>query len=146
MPDKVKIVWKENDFIGQYERRRFRMRVAWMRYEGFEYPLCKATNYGRKTYWYLSWFREEYEEVDTIGNELAWNRNKDFTVNAGAGQYIYYAIPAAWGTPTFFVGGFEGGFDLLSKFNFTNASGYTTSYNVYKSGNANLGQTTVNVK
>lgn len=80
------------------------------------------------------------------GNELAWNRNKDFTVNAGAGQYIYYAIPAAWGTPTFFVGGFEGGFDLLSKFNFTNASGYTTSYNVYKSGNANLGQTTVNVK
>lgn len=80
------------------------------------------------------------------GKELAWNRNKDFTVNAGAGQYIYYAIPAAWGTPTFFVGGFEGGFDLLSKFNFTNASGYTTSYNVYKSGNANLGQTTVNVK
>lgn len=80
------------------------------------------------------------------GNELAWNRNKDFTVNAGAGQYIYYAIPAAWGTPTFFVGGFEGGFDLLSKFNFTNASGYTTSYSVYKSSNANLGQTTVNVK
>lgn len=72
MPDKVKIVWKENDFIGQDGRRRFRMRVAWMRYEGFEYPLCKATNYDRKTYWYLSWFREEYEEVDTIGGDLGW--------------------------------------------------------------------------
>lgn len=80
------------------------------------------------------------------GKELAWNKNKDFTVNAGAGQYIYYAIPAAWGTPTFFVGGFEGGFDLLTTFDFTNAFGYATSYNVYKSGNANLGQTTVNVK
>ena len=80
------------------------------------------------------------------GSELATSKTKDFTVNAGAGQYIYYAIPASWGTPTFYVGGFEGGFSLLSSFEFTNASGYTATYNVYKSGNANLGQTTVNAK
>lgn len=80
------------------------------------------------------------------GSEFATSKADTFTVNAGAGQYIYYAIPASFGTPSFFVGGFEGGFDLLATFDFTNASGGTVSYNVYKSTNANLGNTTVTVK
>lgn len=77
---------------------------------------------------------------------LVENKNGNFKANAAAGQFIYFAIPASFGTPAFFVGGFEGGFDLLKTFNFTNASGYTTSYNVYKSTNAGLGDTTVTVK
>ena len=81
-----------------------------------------------------------------LTKELASSRVKTFTVMAGAGQYIYYAIPSAFGTPSFFVGGFEGGFDLLKTFEFQNSKGYTESYNVYKSTNANLGNTTVEVK
>ena len=59
---------------------------------------------------------------------------------------IYYAFPASWGTPRFFVGGFEGGFALLKTFDHKNASGATISYAVWKSTNAGLGNTTVEVK
>ena len=66
-----------------------------------------------------------------------------FTVNAGAGQHIVYALPSRLGTPSMSVGGFSGGFNLIQTFNFTNASGYTESYDVWRSTNDNLGKTTV---
>lgn len=84
--------------------------------------------------------------VQTLTKALASSRAKTFSANAGDGQYIYYAYPARFGNATFYVGGFEGGFDLLTTFDYTNASGYTESYNVYRSANANLGATDVTVK
>lgn len=68
-----------------------------------------------------------------------------FTANAGEGQYIYYCLPTRMGTCTFTVGGFEGGFDLVSTLNFENASGYKENYYIYRSTNAGLGNTTVGV-
>lgn len=76
---------------------------------------------------------------------LAASRAKTFTVNAASGQYILYALPTALGTPVFKVGGFEGGFVLVGTFDFTNSSGYTESYNLYRSANTGLGSTTVSV-
>ena len=84
--------------------------------------------------------------IQGLTKELASNNTKTFTVNAGVGKYIYYASPASFGTPSFTVGGFEGGFDLIKTFDYTNASGFKESYKVWKSGNANLGNTTVVVK
>lgn len=82
-----------------------------------------------------------------LTNALADNLKGDYTVTAGDGEYIYFAIPAAWSSmPSFWVGGFEGGFALAKTFDFTNASGATVSYNVFKSVNASLGNTTVTVK
>ena len=91
---------------------------------------------------------------DTINNDfvkgltktLSGSKGKTFTVNATEGKYIYYALPHRLGTPVFFVGGFEGGFALAKTFNYTNPSGYTESYDVYKSTNAGLGSTTVEAK
>lgn len=77
---------------------------------------------------------------------LASGRTGDFSVTANSGQYIYFAIPTTFGTPAFFVGGFEGGFGLLRSFSYTNSLGYTEAYNVYRSTNANLGNTTVTVR
>ena len=84
--------------------------------------------------------------VLTLSKALASTKAKTFSATAGEGQYIYYAYPARFGDATFYVGGFEGGFNLLTTFDFTNASGYTESYNVYRSANANLGATDVTVK
>ena len=86
------------------------------------------------------------EFVQGLTKELATNNSKTFTVNAGVGQHIFYAHPASFGTPVFNVGGFEGGFDLIKTFDYTNASGFKESYKVWKSTNANLGNTTVVVK
>jgi len=72
------------------------------------------------------------------------NRNRTFTVNPGAGEHIYYAYPASYGAATFTVGGFVGGFVLVSAaISVTNAYGFTTNYRLYKSVAANLGSTTV---
>ncbi len=83
--------------------------------------------------------------ISDLSKTLQGNRNKNFTVTAGDGEYIYYACPTRYGTPVFKVGGFEGGFELVSSGDFTNASGYTEPYQLWRSTNANLGTITVNV-
>lgn len=103
-----------------------------------------------KRHWWVAVSLDAAGVTDQIINqatgELATWYNKTFTLNAAAGQHIYYAFPASWGTPRFFVGGFEGGFALLKTFDHKNASGATISYAVWKSTNAGLGNTTVEVK
>lgn len=76
---------------------------------------------------------------------LTASRARTFTVNAGAGQYIWYAVPSIFGACSFKVGGFDGGFSKVSTFSHTNASGGVTNYDVYRSDNAALGNTTVTV-
>ena len=76
---------------------------------------------------------------------LTNSRGRTFTVDAAAGEYIWYALPKRLGTPVFVVGGFEGGFTLLEETEYTNPSGYTETYQVYRSTNAGLGSTTVTV-
>lgn len=83
--------------------------------------------------------------IRTLTKSLQSSKGKSFTVNAGAGEYIWYACPASYGTPNFNVGGFDGGFSKVETFDFTNASGYTESYQCWRSDNAGLGSTTVKV-
>ena len=103
----------------------------------------------------IQWFNGVYtgaavgEIVDGIflrselTKSLQGGRAKTFTVNAGAGEYIWYACPVRYGTPSFSVGGFDGGFSKVKTFNFTNTSNFTESYQVWRSDNAGLGSTTV---
>lgn len=84
--------------------------------------------------------------VKGFTKNLVSGRTGSWNVTANAGQYIYFAIPAIFGTPVFYVGGFEGGFSKVKTFDFQNSSGYTASYNIYKSTNAGLGATTVEVR
>ena len=86
------------------------------------------------------------EFIKSLTKGLQSSKAKTFTVNAGEGQHIYYAIPTRYGDCNFNVGGFDGGFNKISTIQFENESKYTESYDVYKSTNANLGNTTVTVK
>lgn len=92
--------------------------------------------------------------ADAINNDfvagltktLTDNFRGNFTVSAANGNYIFLAFPSSWGTPKFVVGGFEGGFSKVKTFDYTNPSGFTESYDVYQSGNPDLGDTTVSVQ
>lgn len=84
--------------------------------------------------------------VKGFTKNLVPDRTGSWSVTANAGQYIYFAIPATFGTPVFYVGGLEGGFSKVKTFDFQNSSGYIASYNIYKSTNAGLGATTVEVR
>ena len=81
----------------------------------------------------------------TLTKSLQGGKGKTFTVNAATGAYIWYACPVSYGTPNFNVGGFDGGFSKVATFDFTNSSGYTEEYQVWRSDNAGLGSTTVKV-
>jgi len=75
--------------------------------------------------------------------DLSKTRAKTITVNAGSGQFIWIAIPSRLGSPSFSVGGFEGGFTLAATLQVTNSASYAEEYKVYKSDNAGLGSTRV---
>lgn len=76
-------------------------------------------------------------------NQLAPSKGIEFTVNAGKSEYIYFCLPESYGTPKFSVGGFEGGFTLVETVDYIN--NITTRYNIWKSDNTNLGDTTIKV-
>lgn len=90
--------------------------------------------------------------LNTLKKSVADGYARTFTVDAKAGQYIWYACPTKFVavlennvTPTFNVGGFDGGFSKVATFDFTNSVGYTEEYQVWRSDNAGLGSTTVKV-
>lgn len=99
-----------------------------------------------KAYWGVGTIPATLNSAFVLGlanSTLTSAKARTFTLNAGEGQYIWYAVPSSMGDVSFKVGGFDGGFEAAEKISFTNASGYTEEYNVYRSTNASLGQTTV---
>ena len=101
-----------------------------------------------KVYWGKT-NKGQMTDVDILaleGSSLASNKNRTFTVNAGEGEKIVYVIPTSFGTPTFNVGGFDGGFKKMQTLQHTNKSGYSQSYDIWASVNAGLGNTTVIAK
>lgn len=81
-----------------------------------------------------------------LTGSFADNLKGDYPLTVNKGQYIFLACPAAWGTPQFWANGFQGGVDLVKTLDFTNASGGTVSYNVFRSTNSGLGTLTLTVK
>lgn len=102
-----------------------------------------------RAYWGASTAPSSYNGafISSLSNSrLTTTRTGTITLTAGAGQYIFYCFPASWGTPTFNVGGFDGGFELAATLSFTNGYGITTTYVIWKSDHPNLGSQTVLIK
>lgn len=84
--------------------------------------------------------------MSNFSKVLSNSLSRTFNVNAGENEHIYYIYPSRLGDCSFFVGGFEGGFDLLGTINFTNSYDYTEEYKIYVSVNSGLGDTSVTCK
>lgn len=84
-------------------------------------------------------------EIEALASSaLASSRAATLSLTAGSGEYLFYAFPSSYGTPTFTVGGFSGGFSLVaSAVSVTNAYGVTQNYDVWRSDNPNLGSVSV---
>lgn len=68
------------------------------------------------------------------------SRSCRITVNADYSEYIWIALPVNYGNPTFTVGGFSGGFQNIATTIYK-----ATTYNIWKSDNHSLGNTTINI-
>lgn len=88
----------------------------------------------------------DLSDVTALTGILSNDPERVITVDAGTGEYIIYAIPARLGDVTFFVSGFEGGFEDAVEQTLTNASGYQETYKVYRSTRAGLGETTIDIE
>jgi hypothetical protein len=66
------------------------------------------------------------------GNELAFSRQKDYSGINGAGQFLIFAFPSAWGDPVFTVQRFP--FSAITKVRdnlFTNKFGFQSYYQIW---------------
>ena len=107
---------------------------------GHEISSSKSINFYNGVYYGVG---PQTISLNNLTKSLQATRSKTFTVTAGEDQYIYFACPSLYGTPTFKVAGFEGGFSLLASQSFTNSSGYTEGYQIWRSTNTNLGKQTI---
>lgn len=107
-----------------------------------------SATWGQKNWWGISTSPANTEAfIEALaGSQLTTTRGAAFTVNATGSNKIYFSCPSRYGTPTFTVGGFVGGFILRSGgISVTNAQGYAENYDLYESVNAGLGSTNVTV-
>lgn len=105
----------------------------------------------------LTWVQLSYYGVGAAGQSSAAfiqgltgvlnnTRGMGFSVNAGPTDKVYFACRSAYGGASFSVGGFTGGFSLVSNtISVTNTYGFTENYELYESDNLNLGSITVSV-
>ena len=96
--------------------------------------------YGKST---KTEFVDETFATELEGSQLSKTKSIGrIEVTTGPEEYIFFCLPAAYGTPQFKVGGFDGGFDLVNE----NVIYNSTKYNVYKSTYSNLGTKIVEVE
>ena len=84
--------------------------------------------------------------INSFTRDFNFQKGSSVTITAQDNQYIYFMLPKSMGQVQFYVGGFEGGFQVVdSNFQFTK-NGATNSYILYRSDNLGLGTTTINIK
>lgn len=84
--------------------------------------------------------------INSFTRDFNFQKGSSVTITAQDNQYIYFMLPKSMGQVQFYVGGFEGGFQVVdSNFQFTK-NGVTNSYILYRSDNPGLGTTTINIK
>lgn len=81
--------------------------------------------------------------INKLVGQLQTGKEGVIDVVANENQYIYYALPKSYGDCVFTSGGFSGGFTKIDTISYTNDYGVATDYDIWKSDNANLGQTNI---
>lgn len=103
-------------------------------YTGNSDTASTTVTFSHKAYWGTS-ASTSLNSAGVLGlatNTFTTTRARSFVIDGG-GQYLYYAYPASFGAATFTVNGLLSTAWTLSVLSFTNASGNTTNFNVYRS-------------
>jgi hypothetical protein len=82
---------------------------------------------------------DDSEILAQLTGEFSTSRSQIRTFNCSGGQYFYIIYPSSWGTASFKVGGLSFTDMNLEVRSFTNASGYSENYNIYRPNNIQTG-------
>jgi hypothetical protein len=105
-----------------------------------------AVTFKQKNYWGASTATAPTDaQIIALSSAFASSRTQTQIVTASA-QYIYFAYPANYGTASFIVNGLPNTAWNLTTRSFVNASGYSSSYNIYQSQNLLSGTYTISVQ
>jgi hypothetical protein len=98
-----------------------------------------SLTFENKVYWGISANTSLTDaQIIALSSALAVSRNQTRVFNPG-GDYIYFAWPSSFGEPTFTIGGLVNSAWTEVVRAFVNASGYSTSYNIYRSNTVQNG-------
>ena len=78
--------------------------------------------------------------IQSMEKVLLPSRSCRITINVEQNEYIWILLPINYGDPTFTVGGFSGGFQKVGSTSYK-----ITNYNIWRSDNHSLGNTTINI-
>jgi hypothetical protein len=83
--------------------------------------------------------------ISSLTNKvLSDTRGRTIAVSADVGKFVYYCVPTRLGTCAFSIAGVGGGFTKVgSAIPFTNPSGLTENYDIWKSDKSGLGNVSV---
>lgn len=110
----------------------------------------KTIKFLNKAYWGSAPEPTDYDSAFILalsGKKFASSKNGTYSMTVGVGEYGYLALPTSFGiVATCWIGGFEVTLENCGAIAFTNASGNTSSYNIYKTERYGLGAINMEIK
>jgi hypothetical protein len=110
----------------------------------------KKISFLNKGYWGSAAVPDEYNSEFILNlntNKFVSSKSGTYSINVLSGEYGFLALPTSFGTiSTVWIGGFEVEIETAATIAFTNASGNTNSYNIYKTTRSGLGSIQLEVK
>ena len=110
----------------------------------------KKISFLNKGYWGSAAIPDEYNSEFVLGlsgSKFVTGKAGTYSMSVVAGEYGFLALPTSFGTvSSVWIGGFEVTVETAATISFTNASGKTSSYNIYKTGRSGLGSITMEIK
>lgn len=102
-----------------------------------------------KIYWGSSAAVDNYNSsfiLALANKKFATSKAGNLSFNVAENEYGFLAMPSSFGSPTCVINNFETELEDLGTISFTNASGYTENYKLYKTTQDSLGAFTATIK
>ena len=106
-----------------------------------------SISFRNKIYYGSSAIPTDFDSAFILGlsnKQFATGKSGSFDITVGSNEYGFIAFPSSFGTlSSVKIGGFDTDVISCGTISFTNASGGTTNYNIYRTGRHSLGAITM---
>lgn len=109
-----------------------------------------SVQFQNKVYWGSASEQSEYNSAFILGlsnKKFTTTKKGTYQMTIGSGEYGFIAYPSSFGAiDSWYIGGFDTTVESCGTISFTNASGGTVSYMIFRTGRSGLGSITAEIK